>query len=372
MVTDMTYAFEGQDAVISPQLVYYKDIIADNIKKMIGIAGGAERLWPHVKTHKMIEVVKMMMAEGIDKFKCATVAEAEMCGEAKAAKVTLAYPLVGPNIARFLRLMESYPETEFFAVSDCTKQVELIGKAATEKGVSVNLLMDVDTGQHRTGAALDKVEEYYQAWAGIPGIVMRGLHCYDGHRHESDIEVRNREVTAVDEQIAKIKGRLQEAGYDCGILIMGGTPSFPCHQKLNQEYLSPGTCIIQDAGYEAAYRDLDFVPGAAVLTRVVSVPGNNTFTLDMGTKAVATDPNPERAVLVGMEYAKTVLQNEEHWVVEVPAEHAADIPEVGTVLFAIPMHVCPTSALYPEVPVVSGGKLADWWQVTARNRRITI
>lgn len=371
-MNDHAYAFEGQDAVISPQLVYYKDIIADNIEKTIKIAGGTERLWPHVKTHKMIEVVKMMMAKGIDKFKCATIAEAEMCGEAKAARVTLAYPLLGPNIERFLRLMEVYPDTEFFAVSDCAKQVELIGKAAQEKGVSVNLLMDVDTGQHRTGVPLDQVVECYQAWAAIPGIVMRGMHCYDGHRHESDYEVRNREVTALDEQIAEIKSKLQEAGADCGILIMGGTPSFPCHQKLNGEYLSPGTCIIQDAGYREAYKDLDFVPGAAVLTRVVSIPGNNTFTLDMGTKAVATDPAPERAVLVGMEYAKTVLQNEEHWVVEVPPEHAGDIPEVGTVMFAIPVHVCPTSALYPEVPVISDRKLTDWWQVTARNRKITI
>ena len=368
----MTYAFEGQDAVISPQLVYYKDIIVDNIEKMIALAGGTERPWPHVKTHKMIEGVKMMMAQGIDRVKCATIAEAEMCGEAKASRVALAYPLVGPNIARFLCLMEAYPQTEFFAVSDCTKQVEMIGKAAQEKGRKVQLLMDVDTGQHRTGVLPERVEECYRAWAAIEGIEMRGLHCYDGHRHESDIEVRNREVAAADEKIAGIKGRLQGAGYDCSILIMGGTPSFPCHQKLNKEYLSPGTCIIQDAGYEAAYRDLDFVPGAAVLTRVVSVPGNNTFTLDMGTKAVATDPNPERAVLAGMEYAKTVLQNEEHWVVEVPAEHVGDIPEVGTVMFAVPMHVCPTSALYPEVPVVSGGKLEGWWQVTARNRKITI
>lgn len=371
-MNDHAYTFEGQESVISPQLVYYRDIIADNIKKMIELAGGTERLWPHVKTHKMIEVVKMMMAQGITKFKCATIAEAEMCADAGADKVTLAYPLVGPNIERFVNLAGAYPNTEFFAISDCTKQVELIGAMAMEKGRPVNLLADVDTGQHRTGVPMGKVAEYYRTWASIPGIVMRGMHCYDGHRHETDYEIRNREVTAVDLEIAKIKENILSEGLDCGILIMGGTPSFPCHRKLNEEYLSPGTCIIQDAGYRAAYPDLDFVPGAAVLTRVVSVQGNNTFTLDMGTKAVATDPIPERAVLAGMEYAKTVLQNEEHWVVEVPKEHAEDIPQVGDVLFAIPVHVCPTSALYPEVPVISGGKLTDWWQVTARNRKITL
>lgn len=371
-MNDQAYTFEGQESVISPQLVYYRDIIADNIKKMIGLAGGTERLWPHVKTHKMIEVVKMMMAQGITKFKCATIAEAEMCADAGADKVTLAYPLVGPNIERFANLAEAYPNTEFFAISDCTEQVELIGAMAVEKGRPVNLLADVDTGQHRTGVPMDKAAEYYRTWAAIPGIVMRGMHCYDGHRHETDYGIRSREVTAVDLEIAKIKETILAAGLDCGILIMGGTPSFPCHRELTEEYLSPGTCIIQDAGYRAAYPDLGFVPGAAVLTRVVSLQGNNTFTLDMGTKAVAADPSPERAVLAGMEYARTVLQNEEHWVVEVPKEHAGDIPQVGDILFAIPTHVCPTSALYPEVPVISGGKLTDWWQVTARNRKITL
>lgn len=368
----VAYAFEGQEDIISPQLVYYKDIISDNIEKMIRLADGPERLWPHVKTHKMSAVVKMMMERGIDRFKSATIAEAEMCAKEKAAKVTLAYPLVGPNIARFLRLAKTYPETEFFAISDCTEQVELIGKAACEKGVSVNLLLDVDMGQHRTGVALLKVEETYRAWAKIPGIVMRGMHCYDGHRHESDYEVRNREVAAVDQVIEESKERLQKAGLDCGILIMGGTPSFPCHQKLNGEYLSPGTCVIQDAGYYAAYQELDFVPGAAILTRVVSIRGEDSFTLDVGTKAVATDPAPERAVIVGMEYATTVLQNEEHWVVKVPKEYAGNLPKVGTILFAIPIHICPTSALYPEAAVVSGGKLAGWWEVTARNRKINI
>ena len=159
-MNDHAYAFEGQDAVISPQLVYYKDIIADNIEKTIKIAGGTERLWPHVKTHKMIEVVKMMMAKGIDKFKCATIAEAEMCGEAKAARVTLAYPLLGPNIERFLRLMEAYPDTEFFAVSDCTKQVELIGKAAQEKGLPARTAIGTNATPGGIAVEIEVLVEY--------------------------------------------------------------------------------------------------------------------------------------------------------------------------------------------------------------------
>lgn len=84
---------------------------------MIDIAGGAARLWPHIKTHKMAEVVQMQIEAGIDRFKCATIAEAEMAAKAGAKHLTLAYPLVGPNIKRFAALQAAFPEVEFFAIA---------------------------------------------------------------------------------------------------------------------------------------------------------------------------------------------------------------------------------------------------------------
>ena len=108
------------------------------------------------------------------------------------------------------------------------------------------------------------------------------------------------------------------------------------------------------------------------MTRVISRPTEDTLTLDLGCKAVATDPPIPRAKIVGMEYAKTILQNEEHLVLQVPREHIKDIPPIGTVLYAIPVHICPTSALYPSAAVVEDGHLSGWWEITARNRKITI
>lgn len=366
------YRFEGQQDIVSPQLVYYPEIIRDNLRRMIDLAGGTARLWPHLKTHKMAAVVKLHLEMGITRFKCATVAEAEMAASAGATHVILAYPLVGPNIRRFITLMKTFPNTVFYAIGDDTHQIDLLGRAAVEASVIANVLMDVDMGQHRTGVPLEAVSERYPLWAELPGIHMNGMHCYDGHRHESSRAVREEAVGPVDKALEEIKASLTAAGLDCSILVMGGTPSFPCHAALTGEFLSPGTCVIQDAGYQAAYPDLDFVPGAAVLTRVVSRPSECTFTLDMGVKAVASDPQGDRAVIVGMEYAKTEIHNEEHWVLRVPREHAADIPPIGAEVFAIPAHVCPTSALYPRVPAVEGGKVIAWWEVTARDRKITI
>ena len=87
---------------------------------------------------------------------------------------------------------------------------------------------------------------------------------------------------------------------------------------------------------------------------MVSRPSRDTFTLDLGCKAVATDPQPERAEIVGMEYARTVIQNEEHWVVRVPEEHIADIPPIGTELFANPDSRLPHQRPVPGGP--GGGK----------------
>lgn len=362
----MNYSFSGQEKVFSPQLVYYKDIIEQNISRMAEIAGDPKRLWPHVKTHKMAEMVKLQLAKGIRHFKCATIAEAQMCAEAGAEALLLAYPLVGPNLGRFLTLCQRYPGTVCYAMSDNTEQAALMGKAALEAGTELLLMMDVDIGQHRTGVPLDSVVGTYRSWAALPGVRMCGLHCYDGHRHEQNYAQRLALVEETDKQILAIKEALQ-----CGLVILGGTPSFPCHAALTEEALSPGTCVIQDADYQRMYPDMHFTPGAAVLTRVISRPGRREFTLDMGTKAVASDP-AVKAVIAGMEYAETVLHNEEHWVVRVPEEHIADIPPIGAILFAVPSHICPTTALYPSVPVIENGGIIGEWTVTARNRCIGI
>ena len=71
-----TYHFQGEEMVPSPALIYYRDGIEKNINHAIAMAGGADRLWPHVKSHKMAEVVKMQVEMGIKRFKCATIVEA--------------------------------------------------------------------------------------------------------------------------------------------------------------------------------------------------------------------------------------------------------------------------------------------------------
>ena len=47
-------------------------------------------------------------------------------------------------------------------------------------------------------------------------------------------------------------------------------------------------------------------------------------------------------------------------------------PGIGSVLYVIPTHICPTSALYPEALVALDAQIVDIWEVTARNRKLSI
>lgn len=102
----MWFEVENVSELDSPSLLIYKDRVAENIKVMVQIARGTERLMVHVKTNKMPEIVKMMLANGILKFKCATIAEAEMVASAGGKYIVIAHQLVGPKIERLVRLQK--------------------------------------------------------------------------------------------------------------------------------------------------------------------------------------------------------------------------------------------------------------------------
>src|SRR5262245_37563416 len=112
------YALSDLPSVFSPSLVFFPELIRQNISRVIEMAGTPDRLRPHVKTHKTREIVKLLLDAGVTKHKCATIAEAEMLATAGAPDVLIAYPLVGPNLARLAALIRKFPGTAFSCLID--------------------------------------------------------------------------------------------------------------------------------------------------------------------------------------------------------------------------------------------------------------
>ena len=77
-----------------------------------------DRLRPHVKTNKSAEATRLMLDAGITKFKCATIAEAEMLGNIGAPDVVLAYQPLGPKLGRFIELIRKFPGTKYSCLTD--------------------------------------------------------------------------------------------------------------------------------------------------------------------------------------------------------------------------------------------------------------
>jgi D-serine deaminase-like pyridoxal phosphate-dependent protein len=320
----------------------------------------------------MEAMIRLQQTYGIRRFKCATIAEAEMTARCGAEHILLSYPLVGPAIGRFIRLRKQYSDSVFYAIGDNINQFSILGQAARGEWIAargeIPVLVDVNLGMDRTGVALENLEAFCVECGKIKGISLQGLHCYDGHFSIKDIAERDQAVDKITASLFKVKDALEKRGQKLPVMVMGGTPTFPCHLREKDSFLSPGTFFVQDWGYGSKYKDLDFAPGAALLTRVVSHPAKGLFTVDLGYKAIASDPAGQRGIIVGLPQAEPVAHSEEHWVFRI----AGEVPPIGAALYVLPAHICPTTALYPGAYVVRGGRLVNYWEVTARNRRISV
>jgi D-serine deaminase-like pyridoxal phosphate-dependent protein len=361
--------------LLSPSLVIDRALVERNIAAMIALARGAERLRPHVKTHKMPAVVGLCEAAGIRKHKCATIAEAEMVAAAGGTDILLAYPLVGPNIARFAALVRLYPKTTFRALVDHPASARALAEGMEATGRPLPVLIDLEVGMGRTGIAPDDTAiALAKVIAGLPNLVLDGLSAYDGQVHDTPLDVRRQSTTPGVEQTLELCDRLEAAGLPVRRLVLGGTPTFPIHATLEragaQVECSPGTCTLHDIGYATHYPDLPFIPAAFLLGRVISQPRPGRLCLDLGHKAVAADPPAgTRLTLLDIPEATPGTHSEEHLIVDTP--HAHEFPP-GTPVLALPTHICPTCALHRRAYVVENGDLVDEWEIAARDRVLSV
>jgi D-serine deaminase-like pyridoxal phosphate-dependent protein len=140
----------------SPALLVNPDIVSTNIAEMVRMAGNAQRLRPHIKTHKSAVGIRMMLKAGITKFKCATIAEAELLAANHAPDVLLAHQPVGPKIKRLLALAEAFPGTEFSCIVDDMDNASRIAETFRAAFRTIRVFADINVGMNRTGISPDE------------------------------------------------------------------------------------------------------------------------------------------------------------------------------------------------------------------------
>ena len=239
----------------------------------------------------------------------------------------------------------------------------------SEKKLSLTVFIDLNTGMNRTGIHPAHATQLFEAVELLPSIKVIGLHAYDGHIRDTDVDQRKHNVDSAFSKVAILAATIEAVAKKPLIIVAGGSPTFPVYAEQKNVECSPGTFVFWDWGYKHTMPDEPFEYAALVITRVISIVDEHTITTDLGHKSVAAENPFPRVHFLNAPEATPVSQSEEHLVAKVPD---ARLFKIGDVLYGVPVHICPTVALYEKAIVIENNKAVDEWKVIARDRRINI
>ena len=364
------YKINNVDALDTPALAVYLDRVKKNIQTLIESVDDVARLRPHIKTHKSPEVTSLMLEKGIKKFKCATIAEAEMLAVAGAPDVLLAYQPVGPKGKRLLALVQKYRQTKFSCLIDNENTAAELSETFLSDNRSIDVYIDLNVGMNRTGIVPEDALTLHQSCQSLKGINVVGLHAYDGHIRDKDFDDRTKRCDEAFSRVTALQQKISSATGKKLVIVAGGSPTFPIHCKRKEIECSPGTFAYWDKGYEQILSEQNFLPAALVVTRVISKPAPDIICIDLGHKSIASENSlPDRVSFLNAGNLRPIGHSEEHMVLQVDSEKQF---HVGDVLYGIPYHVCPTVALHDRSAIIENNLFAKHWETSSRNRRITV
>jgi len=370
LITFDDYRVADPDALETPAMLVFQDLVDHNIRSVCDLVGGGENLIAHVKTHKSEAIARKEIEQGIAGFKCATLKELEMVLDAGTSRAILSYPQCQTiKIERLCDLTQSYPDAWIAAIVSSLFHVDVLATVATRREQTLHVMLDLDAGMHRTGIGFGPdATDLYRTIHAHPHLEAAGFHLYDGHDNFSD--VRQRAAAAEPNILAlqEYRQQIESEGLPVPYVVAGGSWSFPYYARTAGMYGSPGTFIYWDAGYTTDMPDVPFRCAALILTQVVDrYPDTRTITTDLGCKGVSSDLLlEERAFLLGHDTARLVGQSEEHGMFRIEGE----LPAVGDYLLAVPGHICPTTIRYPGSHVIdAAGNVVDYYLHTARDRQ---
>jgi D-serine deaminase-like pyridoxal phosphate-dependent protein len=364
------YRFAHPEAMFTPALAIYESILDQNIEAMKRVVGRPDRWRPHVKTSKLQYTMRRLVDHGVGNLKCTTTLELSTACRAGAKDVVVAYPVSASASTRVAEIAAEFPAVAVSGIVETKSQLDLW------RGKRVDLFIDVNPGMDRTGIDVARTDEIVALARSIlsRGIRFRGIHYYEGHHNQPDLQERTRAAHAGYDVLIKLLKTLESSGVLVEEVITSGTPALPCalsYAPFNEarflHRVSPGTVVYGDvtsAGQLPASCGLR--PAAIVLSTVVSRPTANRFTCDAGHKTVSADAGIPNCAVIGYPGLEPLKPSEEHLPIDL-AEGGTS-PEIGELLYLVPRHVCPTVNNFDHALIIRDGQVAAVEQVTSRGR----
>lgn len=360
------------NAYDTPLFVVYEARIKSNIETALAmLSGNVDRFRPHIKTHKIGEIIRLFSGYNIHKIKCATIAEAELAAVNGMSDVLIAYQPVGFKINRLIELITAFPKCSFSCLVDNLDTAHQIAAMALAHQLEIAVYLDLNTGMNRTGFPVTgEISTFCLALSQIKGLKLQGLHAYDGHLHDLDPAVRAENAKPALEKVLAAADELAKLGLPDLKIVAGGSNTFTYYAGQDRVECSPGTFVFWDDNYTRHLPELEFQPAALLICTVISLPADDLICVDLGYKSVSSENPLEKRVL--FPWNKDLVpygHSEEHLTLK----HTESIKyQIGDRIYGMPYHVCPTCALYEEAQVVREKQIETSWKIKARDKKISI
>ena len=350
----------------APRSLIFRTLVRRNLDAMIAMAGGADRLRPHVKTHKMPAIVRIVRGAGHPQ---AQVRHDRRGRDGRRRGGHRRPPGVSRSSGR------TSPASPGWSGRTPRPPSGLWSTTPTSAAALSEAMQDIDRplagpdrpgGRHgpdrdrsrRRGRALWRAGRR----AAEPG-ARRPLTPTTARSTTVRPTARSRGTTPGVEQTLELRDRLLALGLPVPRLVLGGTPTFPDPRRRSTRrggVLAGDLHAARRRLRRRSYPDLPFTPAAVLLTRVISRPGPGRICLDLGHKAVAADPvgarlDPARPPRRDRRRPERGAPRRRH-----PARRTYP---PGTPFLALPTHICPTCALHRRAYVIEDGELVDEWVI---------
>ncbi len=351
----------GTASIDTPFLAVDVDIMERNLQQ--AAADARDRglsLRPHAKTHKIPEIARRQVELGATGLTLATVSEAEIFANAGFTDIFIAYP-VWPSASRGKRLRALAERIALRIGVDSVESAEALGAALA--GTTVEVLVEVDSGNHRSGVRPTDAGEIAVA-AARAGLRPVGVFTFPGHGYS----LTGRADAARDEAdaITTAAGAMEKAGLPVSVRSGGSSPTRAESDGSALTEVRPGVYAFNDAQQAelgvCGWDDIALTAHSTVVSRrgqdVIADAGSKILGADRAAWATGSGRLPD------FPDARVLALSEHHATVRFP--DGVSVPELGSVLRLAPNHVCAAVNLADELVALQNGAVVGHWQVAAR------
>ncbi|MEY0671399.1 alanine racemase [Providencia rettgeri] len=343
---------------ITPYVALDLQQLEKNVRGMTGklTQQGIEH-WPHIKTHKSVELAKFEIACGAKGITCATLQEATVMAKGGIDHILLAYPMIGEQKCQ--QFIELAKKIKLRTIIDSLQGAEQLSAAAKQENQIIEVYIAVDYGAHREGIQLDDLEPFALAIQKLPNLKIIGVFTYAGtiYQYRTEPEIRKAAKAEAD-LLLSCQERLEKLGIAAPRTSGGSTlSSFYADELKGITESRAGNFIFGDmnAIYGGIYTPEDCA--LTIRTTVVSIPIEGYATVDAGTKTLTSDQSAEPGFgyIVEDPNIKLVKLNEEHGYLRYDPKQIK--LNIGDVLNIIPNHSCVIPNLTNKIYVLNNNEI---------------